>query len=144
MDVMDNDSAKAVVTGGKDGHAVITNPQESEEIFGEVKAHSKKINDIFWHEPSCSDSAYAFVSASLDKTVKYWNFDKDTKKSKSQWNFKGHKGEVTALSLHATKDYVATCSLDSTWRLLDMAQGKEIFSMSDPNFEKGNNLKIIC
>lgn len=137
MDALDNDSAKAVITGGKDGHALITNPQESEDVLGEVKAHSKKINDIFWHEPSCSETAYAFVSASLDKTVKYWNFDTDSKKSKNLWNFKGHKGEVTGLSLHATKDYVATCSLDSTWRLLDMAQGTEIFSMSDANTEKG-------
>jgi pre-mRNA-processing factor 19 len=143
MDVMDNDSAKAVITGGKDGHAVITNPQQTEEILGEVKAHSKKINDIFWHEPSCSETAYAFVSASLDKTVKYWNFDTATKKSKSLWNFKAHKGDVTGLSLHATKDYVATCSLDSTWRLLDMEQGKEIFTMSDPSVEKGILRKII-
>ena len=137
MDILDNDSVQAVITGGKDGHALITNPKSSDEVLGEVKAHSKKINDILWHESACDDSAYSFMSASLDKTVKYWTFDNNSKKSKNQWNFKGHKGEVTGLCLHATKDFIATSSDDSTCRLIDISQGKEILEISTPEVVKG-------
>ena len=135
------------LTGGKDGHALVVDWKNDGKLVTDVKAHSKKINTLLWRASVTAENIEqaSFLTGSADKTIKYWALngsEEDGYKAASQYTFKGHSGEVTGLSLHATGDYFGSCSADSTWILGDIESGSEIVQVAHPEV-KGARLRII-
>jgi len=81
----------------------------------------------------------AFFTASADKTVKLWScdVDSDEKTISNQYTFKGHSAEITSLSIHATGDYFASASVDSTWSLVDLATNQLIVKVAKDEIDTG-------
>ena len=89
--------------------------------------HSKKITDIKQHP-----TKEIFISSSNDKTVKIWNTS-NTKQSEN--TIKIHTGDVTAIDLHATHDYVVSASVDKSWAFSDIYNGQ---TLSHVHSDSGN------
>jgi len=87
----------------------------------------------------------AFFTASADKTVKLWNCNVDSEDYaiSNQYTFKGHSAEITDLSIHATGDYFASASADSTWSLVDLATNQLIVKVSKDDIESGKLLLFL-
>ncbi|OUM67576.1 hypothetical protein PIROE2DRAFT_58708 [Piromyces sp. E2] len=119
------------LTGGKDGHVNIIDYENDGKIVQTEKAHSKKINQVTWYTKQ-DKMPGAFFTASADKTVKLWScdVDSDDKTISNQYAFKGHSAEITSLSIHATGDYFASASVDSTWSLVDLATNQLIVKVA--------------
>ena len=136
------------LTAGKDGHVLVLDlahgkNEEEPSILTDTKAHTKKVNAVVWRStPSTSDSltSPSFLTASADKTVKFWDLKDSGKgglKATAQFTYKKHSGEVTGLGVQATGNYFGTCSVDSTWTLADFETGTELLKVSHPEVTKG-------
>ncbi len=79
-------------------------------LFG----HEDSIMQIsFIPEPVDGDEKHIFFSASKDKTVKSWDGDKFEQVQK----FKGHHGEIWAMTLARNGDFIVTASHDKSIRI---------------------------
>jgi len=126
------------LTGGKDGHVNIIDYENDGKIVQTEKAHSKKINQVTWYTKQ-DKMPGAFFTASADKTVKLWSCDVDSndKTISNHYAFKGHSAEITSLSIHATGDYFASASVDSTWSLVDLATNQLIVKVAKDEIDTG-------
>jgi len=126
------------LTGGKDGHVNIIDYENDGKIVQTEKAHSKKINQVQWYTKQ-EKMPGAFFTASADKTVKLWTCDVDSDDNtiSNQYAFKGHSAEITSLSIHATGDYFASASVDSTWSLVDLATNQLIVKVAKDEIDTG-------
>ncbi|KAG4084521.1 PRP19/PSO4 pre-mRNA processing factor 19 [Neocallimastix lanati (nom. inval.)] len=142
VDLLDNTlNGKKVtwaLTGGKDGQINIVDYNNDGKIINNEKAHSKKINQVQWYTKQ-DKMPGAFFTASADKTVKFWNCDVDSEDYaiSNKYAFKGHSAEITSMSIHATGDYFASASADSTWSLVDLATNQLIVKVSKDDIESG-------
>jgi pre-mRNA-processing factor 19 len=142
VDLLDNTlNGKKVtwaLTGGKDGQINIIDYKNDGKIVNNEKTHSKKINKVQWYTKQ-DKMPGAFFTASADKTVKLWNCNVDSEDYaiSNQYTFKGHSAEITDLSIHATGDYFASASADSTWSLVDLATNQLIVKVSKDDIESG-------
>jgi U3 small nucleolar RNA-associated protein 12 len=79
-------------------------------LFG----HEDSIMQIsFIPHPVDSDDKHIFFSASKDKTIKSWDGDKFEQVQK----FKGHHGEIWAMTVARTGDFIVTASHDKSIRI---------------------------
>ena len=60
------------------------------------------------------------LSASPDSTIRVWNVPT----AQTVQLIRAHEGPVTGLSLHATGDYVLSCSSDEHWAFTDLRTGR--------------------
>lgn len=67
----------------------------------------------FIPHPVDSDDKHIFFSASKDKTIKSWDGDKFEQIQK----FKGHHGEIWAMTVARTGDFIVTASHDKSIRI---------------------------
>ncbi|KAG9301167.1 hypothetical protein G9A89_012550 [Geosiphon pyriformis] len=115
-----------VLTGGND-RIVQIYQREEETVVGVLKGHTKKITDVLWHRKGSSEEGDIAFSASADKTVKIWRpAEKGYVNSKT---INVHTQEVTGIGLHATKDYLVSVSLDSTWAFHDIETGSTLIKV---------------
>ncbi|KAJ3181573.1 hypothetical protein HDU85_003515 [Gaertneriomyces sp. JEL0708] len=129
-----------VATAGRDGHALVVDWQNDGKILVDSKVSTKKINSILWRSFGEDAAQASFLTAGVDKTIKYHvlassddtSFTVDTK-----YGFKPHTAEITALALHATGDYVVSASTDKTWGLHDINNGSTIFSVKHESVTSG-------
>lgn len=101
-----------ILTGGADNNAVLFDIAAGKQV-AKMEGHSKAVNRVLLH-PTQS----MCFSASADKTVRQWSTD-----GKCSQTWKHHSGSVTGISLHATGDFLVSCSLDQTWSFIDIATG---------------------
>ncbi|KAL6712101.1 beta transducin [Coniothyrium glycines] len=79
-------------------------------LFG----HEDSIMQIsFIPHPVDSDDKHIFFSASKDKTIKSWDGDKFEQIQR----FKGHHGEIWAMTMARTGDFIVTASHDKSIRI---------------------------
>jgi len=77
-------------------------------------SHEDSIMQIsFIPHPVDNDERHIFFSASKDKTIKSWDGDKFEQIQK----FKGHHGEIWAMAVARTGDFIATASHDKSIRI---------------------------
>lgn len=119
-----------VVTGGVDGSVIVFN-HEAGKIVSTLNGHSKRVNDVLFHP-----SGDVVLSCSQDKTARVWR-----SAGASGYNtahvVKIHTDDVTAISLHATGDYLATASLDRSWGFHDINTGACLLKVSRPRDDAG-------
>ncbi|KAJ3088067.1 hypothetical protein HK102_009641 [Quaeritorhiza haematococci] len=140
-------SAEWVLTGGKDGHAMVLDWKDSGRVVADVKAHSKKVNTVMWHSKgeevpqgsiATGNRGGVFFTGSADKTVKLWKptlSDDESVSYSAEYTVKTHSSEVTGLTLHATGDYFASVSSDALWCFVDVNTGRVITQVTSPDAE---------
>ncbi|KAJ8339855.1 hypothetical protein SKAU_G00344880 [Synaphobranchus kaupii] len=120
LDLCPTDTNK-VLTGGTDKNVVVFDKRE-EQIVATLKGHTKKVTSVIYH-PSQS----VVCSASPDSTIRVW--------SVSGGNcvqvIRAHEAGVTGLSLHATGDYLLSCSEDQYWAFSDIQTGRVLTKVTD-------------
>ncbi|KAJ3137673.1 hypothetical protein HK100_000446 [Physocladia obscura] len=138
QETSESDTENWVVTGGNDGTIIITNKSSGAQIAS-VKAHgAKKVTKVAWIENSRGS---AFISSSVDHTVKLWNVKEDGAGDDRKWSLgkasnviKGHTAEVSDVAVHPScGEYAVSASLDSTWAFLDLERGVQVSKTSHPD-----------
>ena len=67
-------------------------------------------------------SSKAVVSTSADKTACLWTCPSDSTTYSGQ-RLTDHGSDVTALAVHASRDYFVTASADRTWAFYEASSG---------------------
>jgi pre-mRNA-processing factor 19 len=127
LDICPRDTAK-IVTGGNDKNAVVFN-KDTEQVVAILQGHSKKVTSVIYHP----DEELVFT-ASQDQTIRVWGVQKT---APCAHVIRAHEGPVTGLSLHATGDYLLSCSSDSRWAFSDIRVGRILTKVSDSTSEHG-------
>ncbi|XP_075250536.1 pre-mRNA-processing factor 19-like [Convolutriloba macropyga] len=120
VDVFQADDSK-ILTGGMDKMAIVSN-RSTEQIVSQLKGHTKKVSHAVYH--TSRDVAF---TASADCTVATWNVPEASCSNV----IKAHALPVTGLSLHATGDYILSCSEDKHWAFSDINSGQVISKVSE-------------
>ena len=101
--------------------AVVFN-RATEQIVCSLKGHSKKVSHAVYH--TTKDVVF---TGSADCTIGTWSVPNATCS-----NFiKAHTMPVTGLSLHATGDYMLSCSEDKHWAFSDINSAQVISKVSE-------------
>ena len=74
-------------------------------------------------------------TASQDQTIRVWGVQKT---APCAHVIRAHEGPVTGLSLHATGDYLLSCSTDANWAFSDVRVGRVLTKITDSSSEQGN------
>ncbi|KAI8363235.1 WD40-repeat-containing domain protein [Mortierella sp. GBAus27b] len=126
-----------VLTGGNDKNALVFS-QSEEKVVATLKGHSKKITHVAWTGRSEEAGMDTALTASVDHTVKVWTpSDGKSYQYSVARTLSGHSADVTGLSVHPTKDYVATASMDSTWTFYDLETGSALLTSQVDDTAKG-------
>jgi len=127
LDVCRRDTAK-IVTGGNDKNAVVFN-KDTEQVVAILQGHTKKVTSVIYHP----DEEVVFT-ASQDQSIRVWGVQKT---APCAHVLRVHDGPVTGLSLHATGDYILSCSSDAHWAFSDVRVGRILTKVSDSTSEHG-------
>lgn len=120
MDLCSTDSNR-IVTGGNDKVVTIFN-KDSEQIVAQLKGHSKKVTNVIFH-PNREN----VISASPDSQIRVWSVPS----ASTAHLIRAHEGPVTAISLHATGDFLLSTSNDEEWVFSDVTTGQVIVRAKD-------------
>jgi pre-mRNA-processing factor 19 len=124
-------SGSLILTGSEDGSAQILNVRDG-KILGSLKASQSAVNAVRFH----TNYDLCFTG-SADKTVKFWN---TSHYGCVKTLDRVHSDQITGLALHATGDYLVSCSYDRTWAFTDintgvvLSQHKSDFRFTSINF----------
>jgi WD40 repeat protein len=99
------------------------------KVTFELQGHSGRINSV-----DISPDGRFIVSASSDKNIYIWNFNKQTNQFSIYNSLTGHNDTVWSCAFNKTGKYVITASADSSIRIWDL-KGKQI----NPTFNFGMN-----
>ncbi|XP_014672185.1 PREDICTED: pre-mRNA-processing factor 19-like isoform X2 [Priapulus caudatus] len=120
LDLHAADTSK-VITGGNDKNAVVFN-KETEQVVAILKGHTKKVTSVIYHP----EEEIAFT-ASPDTTIKVWTVGS----ANCVQTIRAHDAAVTGISLHATGDYLLSCSTDEHWAFSDIRTGRVLCKVAD-------------
>ncbi|XP_002734121.1 pre-mRNA-processing factor 19 [Saccoglossus kowalevskii] len=120
MDLHASDTSK-VLTGGADKTAVVFN-KDTEHVVTILKGHTKKVTNVIYHP----EEDIVFTS-SPDTTIRVWMVANGS----CTQVIRAHEGPVTGISLHATGDYLLSCSEDRHWAFSDIRTGRVLTRISD-------------
>ncbi|XP_038059006.1 pre-mRNA-processing factor 19-like [Patiria miniata] len=120
MDLQATDTSK-VLTGGADKSVVVFN-KDTEQVTAVMKGHSKKVTNVIYHP-----TEEIVFSSSPDTTIRIWFVGN----ASCQQVIRAHNAPVTGLSLHATGDYLLSCSEDQHWAFSDIASGRVLTKVTD-------------
>ncbi|XP_071944991.1 pre-mRNA-processing factor 19-like [Antedon mediterranea] len=110
-----------ILTGGADRNVVVFN-KETEQVETILKGHTKKVNHVIYHP-----NKDVVFSSSPDSTIRVWAVASGS----CAQTIRAHDGAVTGLSLHATGDYMLSCSEDRHWAFSDINVGRVLTKVSD-------------
>lgn len=128
-----NESGNIILTGGNDKHVQVYDKTE-DKVIANLAGHTKKVNAVKFRGQQEQDDIV--LSASADKHVRVWVAD-EKKGYKLGHNINAHKGDVTGISVHPSKDYFVSAGLDSKWSLYDFDTAKPIVESFDTEVEAG-------
>jgi pre-mRNA-processing factor 19 len=109
-----------IVSGGVDKNIKIFD-SDAKKVRGTGKGHNKKVTSIVWHPTQA-----VFFSGSDDKTVRAWSAEDNSYVEKAR--FSAHVDGVTGVAAHITGNFIASSSLDGTWKLHDCVSAQTITS----------------
>ena len=78
-------------------------------------------------------------SSSPDTTIRIWFVGN----ASCQQVIRAHNAPVTGLSLHATGDYLLSCSEDQYWAFSDIASGRVLTKVTDDSIGHGMNVLML-
>ncbi|KAI8994743.1 WD40-repeat-containing domain protein [Pilobolus umbonatus] len=128
-----NHSENLILTGGNDKHVQIYNKAE-EKVIANLTGHTKKITSVKFRGQEVENDIA--ISAAADKQVRIWS-NTTEKGYKLGHSITAHKGEVTGISVHPSKDYFVSSGLDSKWALYDFENTKPIVEVFDEEIQAG-------
>lgn len=117
-----------VATGGVDTNAVVFD-RPSGQIISTLSGHSKKVTSV---KIVPQDESFV-ITGSADKTVRLWQ--ESAENYECRHILRDHTAEVQAVTVHATKKYFVSASLDSTWCFYDLTSGLCLAQVSDSSSE---------
>ncbi|XP_030831190.1 pre-mRNA-processing factor 19-like [Strongylocentrotus purpuratus] len=120
LDLQASDTSK-VLTGGADRNAVVFN-KDTEQVTAILKGHTKKVNNVIYHP-----TEDVVFTSSPDATIRIWL----TQNGSCSQVVRAHDAAVTGLSLHATGDFLLSCSEDRHWAFSDITTGRVLTKVSD-------------
>ncbi|KAK2155572.1 hypothetical protein LSH36_236g00042 [Paralvinella palmiformis] len=121
LDICLKDTSK-FVTGGNDRNAVVFN-KDTEQVMAILQGHTKKVTGVIYHPEE-----ELVITASQDQTIRVWGVQQT---APCAHVIRAHEGPVTGISLHATGDYLLSCSIDSNWAFSDIRVGRVLTKVSD-------------
>lgn len=127
LDVCLRDTSR-IITGGTDKNAVVFN-KDTEQVVAILQGHSKKVTEVIYHP----EEELVFT-ASQDQTIRVWGVQKT---APCAHVIRAHDGPVTGLSLHATGDYILSCSSDANWAFSDVRVGRVLTKVTDSSSDQG-------
>ncbi|CAM6129516.1 unnamed protein product [Calypogeia fissa] len=119
-----------VLTGGVDSTAIVFN-RSSGEILSTLAGHTKRVTSVKF-----VGRDDLVLTGSADKTVKIWQATEDGPYT-CKHTLKDHSGEVRAVTLHATRNYFVTASVDKTWGFYDLNSGLCLAQVGDASVHEG-------
>ncbi len=125
-------SSSLALAGGYDGVGYLFDHSSGQQL-GALKGHSKAITAATFHPTDDS----IFFTASADGTARGYRHDVASSSTSSSSSssegksladipvtvFKGHKMEITTMSVHRSGALLATGSKDRSWAMFDVATG---------------------
>ncbi|KAG0430031.1 hypothetical protein HPB47_023056 [Ixodes persulcatus] len=117
LDVSPSDQ---VLTGAS-GSAAVFN-KDTEQVVAVLKGHTQNVTSVVFHPDE--DTA---ITASLDATVRVWHVPN----AQTTQVIRAHEGPVTGLSLHATRAYLLSTSMDQHWAFSDLRTGRVLAQVGD-------------
>ncbi|OBZ91584.1 Pre-mRNA-processing factor 19 [Choanephora cucurbitarum] len=124
-------SGQLILTGGNDKHVQVYDKSE-DKVIANLGGHTKKITSVQFRD----ESHDVFISGSQDKHVRVWVTSEKTGYALGH-NINAHKGEVTQVHVHPSKDYFVSAGLDAKWSLYDFESAKpivETFNKDDAGY----------
>eukprot|EP01062_Namystynia_karyoxenos_P003031 TRINITY_DN1105_c1_g1_i1.p1 TRINITY_DN1105_c1_g1~~TRINITY_DN1105_c1_g1_i1.p1 ORF type:complete len:618 (+),score=117.37 TRINITY_DN1105_c1_g1_i1:33-1886(+) len=100
---------------------------------GVYSGHSDRVTGVAWH-PAARPAGGAesgaaggcdFASVSADRSLKLWRAGQRG----STATLGGHSDRINKVAFHPSGNFVATTAHDRTWRLWDVAEGREAYSV---------------
>ncbi|ESO10400.1 hypothetical protein HELRODRAFT_186274 [Helobdella robusta] len=131
LDICLRDSSK-IVTGGVDKNAAIFNKDSGAQV-ATLQGHTKKVTNVIYHP--VEDLVF---TGSQDQTIRVWGVQRS---SPCAHVIRPHDGPITGLSLHATGDYLLSCSSDGAWAFSDIRVGRVLAKVVDP---ASNQTALTC
>jgi len=120
LDVHKEDDNR-VVTGGVDQQVILFDAQNG-KLAQKLHGHTKKVTSVLFHP-----TKDVILSASEDATARVWACT-DPANWKAPYScahvVRKHSAEVTDLSIHPLGDFFLTCSLDKSWAIHDLSNGR--------------------
>lgn len=120
LDICSTDTTK-LLTGGNDKNATIFD-KDAEQILASLKGHTKKVSCVIYHP-----NQNTVITASPDSQIRIWN----VANAQTMHIVKAHEGAITAISLHATGDYILSTSIDEHWAFSDLNTGRVLAKEGD-------------
>jgi pre-mRNA-processing factor 19 len=120
VDICPTDTNK-ILTGGNDKCAIIFN-KDNEQVITSLKGHTKKVTSVIYH-PNQENA----ITASPDSQIRVWHLPT----AQTLQIVRAHDGPITAVSLHATGDYVLSTSTDEYWAFSDLNTGRILTKVGD-------------
>ncbi|KAL9225159.1 hypothetical protein vseg_001112 [Gypsophila vaccaria] len=120
-----------IATGGNDANAVVFD-RASEQILSTLSGHSKKVTSI----KTVFKGDNFVITGSADKTVRLWK-GSDNGDYDCRHILKDHTAEVQAVTVHATKKYFVSASLDNSWCFYDFESGLCYTQVTDSSVSEG-------
>lgn len=129
-------SDSVIATAGVDGSIQIFDRLATKTLTS-LKAHSKKVTDVSFVK---KQSDQLMVSASADKTVKFWKSEKEDSEEDPLYEcaavLQDHTGEVISVNVHPTGDYVFSASADGSWCIYDVEKAECLARVSETQPDK--------
>ncbi|KAI9484030.1 MAG: WD40-repeat-containing domain protein [Benjaminiella poitrasii] len=122
-----------ILTGGNDKHVQVYYKAE-DKVVANLAGHTKKVTAVRFRGQQEENDV--FLSASADKHVRLWVPD-EKKGYKLGHNIAAHKGDVTGLDVHPTRDYFVSSGLDKKWNFYDFETAKPIVEVYNAEGETG-------
>ncbi|XP_070205537.1 pre-mRNA-processing factor 19-like isoform X2 [Littorina saxatilis] len=120
LDVCLRDTSR-IVTGGNDKTAVVFN-KDTEQVMAILKGHTKKVTSVIYHPDE-----ELVITASPDASIRVWG----VANAQCGQMIRAHEAPVTGISLHATGDYLLSCSTDMHWAFSDIRTGRVLTKVCD-------------
>ncbi|PVD32778.1 hypothetical protein C0Q70_08224 [Pomacea canaliculata] len=116
-----------IVTGGNDKTAVVFN-KDTEQVMAILKGHTKKVTSVIYHPEE-----EIVITASPDTSIRVWG----VANAQCGQMIRAHDAPVTGISLHATGDYLLSCSTDMYWAFSDIRTGRVLTKVRDQKWSDG-------
>lgn len=118
--------------GGWGGKLTLLDPSTMETCGQQTIAHQGKIGGLGWHK-----DGNVLASGAQDSLINLYTLT-DNHELKLTSTLTGHQNRVTDTVFHPSGQYIASSSFDTTWRLWNVENGKEL------QIQEGHSKELYC